>query len=104
MKMSEADRLSEGARRAFAAGDLPTAETMSRQLAAVSPRDARPWSLLAETALKRNRPDAAIACAERAATLGPYDPFALLMRAKCRALIGDRRSALEAAEAVTAVK
>ncbi len=103
-KPPEADRLADAARQAFAAGDLATTETLCRQLAAVSPRDARPWHLLAEAALKRNRLDVALASADRAVALGPFDPAAQLMRARCRALAGDHPGAIGAAEATLAIK
>ncbi len=98
------ERLASAALQAFAGGDLPTTETLCRQLIGIAPRDPRPWNLLAETAVRRNRPDAAHAAAERAVSLAPHDPMALLIRAKCLTLAGDRRKATEAALAVLVCK
>jgi Flp pilus assembly protein TadD len=103
-KPLEPDRLAAEARRALMAGDLAGAESLSRGLAQVAPRDPRPWSLLAEAALRRDRPEAAAAAAERAVLLGPRDPIALLTRAKCLAILGDRRGARTAATAGAALK
>src|ERR1700724_2127490 len=63
------------ARRAFANGDLATAERICSQLLAGTPDDGTAWALLTETALQRGRPDAAIVCANRAVGLMPKDPI-----------------------------
>lgn len=97
--MSPADQHVQAARRAFAAGDLAGAENLCLQALQAAPEDSRPWSLLSETALRRNRPDAAIVCADKAVRFGPRDPFAHLMRAKCLALDGKVRDALVSVEA-----
>ncbi len=87
------------ARRAFAAGDLATAERICSQILARSQGEGRAWALLTETALLRGRVDAAIICADRAVELMPSDPLPLILRAKCRFVSGQARAALEAAEA-----
>jgi tetratricopeptide (TPR) repeat protein len=86
------------ARAAFAQGDLATAERLCLQLAAAFPEAAEPWSLLAETALRRGRPDAAIVCADKAVARGGGDPIAHLMHAKCLAVVGRLQEAYVAAE------
>src|ERR1700694_4303771 len=87
------------ARRAFAGGDLATAERICSEVLARRPDDGTAWALLTETALQRGRPDAAIVCADRAVALMPKDPIPLILRAKCRFVSGEARSAFEAAEA-----
>jgi tetratricopeptide (TPR) repeat protein len=87
------------ARRAFADGDLATAERICSQLLARAPDNGTAWTLLTETALHRGRPDAAIVCADRAVALMPNDPIPLILRAKCRFVSGEARRAFEAAEA-----
>src|SRR6202035_799405 len=89
------------ARRAFANGDLATAERICSQLLAGTPDDGAAWALLTETALQRGRPDAAIVCANRAVALTPKDPIAHILRAKCLFVSGEARQALEAAEAAS---
>ena len=89
------------ARRAFANGDLATAERICSQLLAGTPDDGTAWALLTETALQRGRPDAAIVCANRAVALMPKDPLALVLRAKCLFVSGEARGAFEAAEAAS---
>jgi tetratricopeptide (TPR) repeat protein len=96
------DSLVDAARRAFAAGDVATTERLCQQALSVSPKDGSAWLLLTETALRRNRPDAAIVCAERAAALRPDDPIAPILRAKCLFVSGEFGLALEAAEAASA--
>jgi tetratricopeptide (TPR) repeat protein len=91
----------EAARRAFASGDLATAEQICSQVLARAPDDGNAWALLTETALQRGRPDAAIVCANRAVMLMPTDPIALILRAKCLFVSGDARGAFEAAEAAS---
>src|ERR1700686_921344 len=91
----------EEARRAFAGGDLATAERICSQVLARTADDGSAWALLTETALQRGRPDAAIVCANRAVALMPKDPIALVLRAKCLFVSGDTRGAFEAAEAAS---
>jgi tetratricopeptide (TPR) repeat protein len=91
------------ARDALARGDVAATEQLCQTLIATTPGDGRAWSLLAETALRRNRPDAAIICAERAATLSPRDPIAHVMRARCLLISGDAGGARKAAELAAAV-
>jgi len=86
------------ARRAFAKGDLATAERICSEILARAPDDGTAWALLTETALQRGRPEAAIICANRAVALMPADPIALILRAKCLFVSGEARAALEAAE------
>ncbi len=91
------------ARRAFANGDLATAERICSQVLARAPDDGTAWALLTETALHRGRPDAAIICANRAVALMPKDPIALILRAKCLFVSGEARDAFEAAEAASRI-
>jgi tetratricopeptide (TPR) repeat protein len=92
----------EAARRAFAGADLATAERITAEVLAGNPNDGTAWSLLTECALQRGRHDAAIICANRAVTLSPENPIAIILRAKCLFLTGEAGEALEAA--VTASK
>ena len=87
------------ARRAFAEGDLATAERICSEVLAHAPADGPAWALLTETAVQRDRLDAAMICADRAVEFMPRDPIALVLRAKVLFLSGEARSALEAAEA-----
>jgi Flp pilus assembly protein TadD len=87
------------ARRAFANGDLATAERICSEVLARTPDDGTAWALLTETALLRGRPEAAIVCANRAVTFMPKNPLALILRAKCLFVSGEVRGALEATEA-----
>jgi Tfp pilus assembly protein PilF len=89
------------ARRAFANGDLATAERICSRVLADTPDDGTAWALLTETALQRGRPDAAIVCANRAVALMPKNPIALVLRAKCLFVSGEARGAFEAAEAAS---
>jgi tetratricopeptide (TPR) repeat protein len=91
------------ARRAFANGDLATTERLCSEMLARAPDNGTAWALLAETALQRRRPDAAIVCANRAVALKPKDPLALVLRAKCLFVSGEAHGALEAAEAASRV-
>ena len=91
------------AQRAFASGDLATAEGICAEVLAHTPNDATAWALLTETALLRGRPDAAVVCADRAVALLPKDPLAHVLRAKSRFAHGEARPALEAAETATAL-
>ncbi len=91
------------ARRAFANGDLATAERICSQVLASTPDEGSAWALLTETALQRGRPDAATVCANRAVALMPKNPIALVLRAKCLYISGDTREALEAAEAASKI-
>jgi tetratricopeptide (TPR) repeat protein len=91
------------ARRAFAGGDLSTAERICQQVLAATPDCGPAWALLTETALQRDRLDAAIVCAERAVALTPNDPIAHILRAKCLFLSGEAGHALGAAEATSKI-
>jgi tetratricopeptide (TPR) repeat protein len=91
------------ARRAFASGDLATAERICSELLARTPDNGTAWALLTETALRRGRPDAAIVCANRAVALMPTDPIALILRAKCLFVSGEARGAIEAAEQASGI-
>ena len=93
----------DAARRALASGDLSAAERICTNVLAAAPGDGRAWALLTETALRRDRPDAAIICAEKAVALTPKDPIAHILRAKCLFFSGEARGALEAAEAASKV-
>lgn len=86
------------ARRAFARGDLAAAERICSQVLAHAPADGTAWALLTETAVQRDRLDAAMVCADHAVECMPRDPIALVLRAKVLFLSGEARSALEAAE------
>jgi Flp pilus assembly protein TadD len=91
------------ARRAFANGDLATTERICSEVLAAAPDDGTAWALLTETALRRDRPDAAIVCANRAVAFMPKNPIALILRAKCLLVSGEARGALEAAEAAAGI-
>jgi Flp pilus assembly protein TadD len=93
----------EVARRALSRGDLATAERCCAAVLAASPEDGRAWTLLTETALLRERPDAAIVCAERAVALNPHDPLAHILRAKCLISSGEVGPARDAAETAAQV-
>lgn len=93
----------DAARRAFASGDLATAERFCADVLASPPEDARAWTLLTETALQRDRLDAAMVCANRAVALLPGDPIAHILRAKCLILSGEAGQALRAAETASEV-
>jgi Flp pilus assembly protein TadD len=85
-----------GAQRALASGDVAAAERLCKSLIESAPQDARAWAILADTALLRNRPDAAIVCAERAVNLAPADAIAHIMRAKTLLHTGEFSAALQA--------
>jgi tetratricopeptide (TPR) repeat protein len=87
------------ARRAFAAGDLSTAERICKQVLSFAPDHGSVWTLLTETALRRNRADAAMVCADRAVQLIPDDPIAHVLRAKSLFYSGEIRQALSEADA-----
>lgn len=89
------------AQRAFANGDVATAERICSELVARTADNAAAWALLSETALQRGRADAAIVCADRAVALMPKDPIPLILRAKCLFVSGEARRAFEAAEAAS---
>ena len=86
------------ARRALSGGDLSTAERLCAEVLASAPEDGRAWTLLTETALLRDRPDAATVCADRAVALVPTDPIAHILRAKCLFFSGESGQARHAAE------
>jgi tetratricopeptide (TPR) repeat protein len=93
----------DAARRAFARGDVATAERLCAEVLASPPEDGRAWALLTETALQRERLGAAMVCANRAAALLPGDSIAHTLRAKCLILSGDLSQALKAAERASEV-
>jgi tetratricopeptide (TPR) repeat protein len=93
----------DAARRSLASGDLSSVERICANVLASAPENGGAWALLTETALRRDRPDAAMICAERAVAFAPKDPIAHILRAKCLFLSGDAGGALEAAEAASRV-
>lgn len=93
----------EAAYRAFASGDVATAERICAQVLASTPDNGKAWALLTETALQRGRTDAAIVCADRAVALAPQNPIAHILRAKCLLIGGDAVQALEAAETASRI-
>jgi tetratricopeptide (TPR) repeat protein len=94
----DTDSAMMAARRAFETGDVTSAEQICKQVLASAPERSDVWALLTETAFRRNRLDAAIVCADRAAALNPKDPIVHILRAKCRFFSGDTGGAIEAAE------
>ena len=88
----------EAARRAYASGDLSSTEAICAKVLAGNPSDWRAWALLTETALMRDRLDAAAVSAERAVALAPTNPIALVLRAKCLFVKGEARQASAATE------
>jgi tetratricopeptide (TPR) repeat protein len=93
----------DAARQALAAGDVAAAERICKQIMSVAREHGPVWALLTETALLRNRPDAAIVCAERAVALMPDDAIAHALRAKCLLMSGEIGPALAATEAAERV-
>lgn len=93
----------EAAHRALAGGDLSSAERICAETLAAHPDSAQAWMLLIETALRRDRPDAAIVCADRAVALAPKDAVAHTLRAKCLFFSGDAGAARAAAETASRV-
>jgi len=87
------------AKAAFRSGDVAATERLCKALVETAPQTAGAWSLLAETALLRNRPDAAQICAARAAVLAPNDALARIVLAKTLFHAGEFLDALTAAEA-----
>jgi tetratricopeptide (TPR) repeat protein len=87
------------ARSALARGDLSLAERLCASAVAADPAQGWAWLLLTETALLRERGDAAIKCAERAVALLPDDPLAHILQAKCLLVSGEAAAARCAAEA-----
>ena len=88
----------DAARRAFASGDLSSNETICAKVLAGNSSDWRAWALLTETALMRDRLDAAMVSAERAVALAPTNPIALVLRAKCLFVKGEARQASAATD------
>jgi tetratricopeptide (TPR) repeat protein len=88
-----------GARASFAKGDVATTERLCKSLVETAPQTAGAWALLAETALLRNRPDAARICATKAAALAPYDARTRIVEAKVLFHVGEFLEALRAAQA-----
>jgi tetratricopeptide (TPR) repeat protein len=93
----------EAARTALANGDVAATERLCMALVQAAPQNARAWAILAETALIRNRPDAAIASANRAAALAPGDAIARIMQAKTLLAAGEIVETLRASEAALAL-
>ena len=89
------------ARRAFETGDVTAAEQICKQVLTFAPEHSDLWALLTETALRRNRLDAALVCADRAAALDPQDPIANILRAKCLFFRGQAAQAFHAADTVS---
>jgi tetratricopeptide (TPR) repeat protein len=87
------------ARAALATGDVAATEQLCMALVKTAPGNACAWALLAETALLRDRPDAALVCAHRAVALAPSDAIARIMQAKTLFSVGEIAEALEACEA-----
>jgi tetratricopeptide (TPR) repeat protein len=88
----------DAARCALAGGDIGTAERLCAEIVTLAPGCAQAWMVLTETALLRNRPDAAIVSANHATTLAPDDPIAHTLRAKTLFVIGEAGQARRAAE------
>jgi tetratricopeptide (TPR) repeat protein len=86
------------ARSALTRGDLRTAERLCASAIAANPGQGWTWLLLTETALLRERADAAVKSAERAVALLPEDPLAHILQAKSLLVIGDAAAARRAAE------
>ena len=93
----------DAARRALAVGDLSAAARICANVLACAPETGRACALLPETALQRDRPDAAIVCADRAVALSPGDPIAHILRAKCLFFSGEVAPALHAAETASKI-
>jgi tetratricopeptide (TPR) repeat protein len=87
------------ARAAFAKGDVAATERLCKSLVETAPQAAGAWSLLAETALLRDRPDAARICAAKATALAPRDAIARIVEAKIFFQSGELLEALQAAQA-----
>ncbi len=87
------------ARAAFAKGDVAATERLCKSLVETAPQTAGAWTLLAETALLRNRPDAARICAAKATTLAPRDAIARIVEAKILFHAGELLEALQATQA-----
>ena len=87
------------ARAAFAKGDVAETERLCKSLVEAAPQTAGAWALLAETALLRNRPNAARICAAKAAALAPHDALARIVEAKMLFHAGEFLEALDAARA-----
>jgi tetratricopeptide (TPR) repeat protein len=86
------------ARSALTRGDLSTAERLCASAVAADPGQGWAWLLLTETALLRERADAAVKSAERAVALLPDDPLAHILQAKSLLVSGDAAAARRAAE------
>jgi hypothetical protein len=97
-----ADRASASlaeAREAFAKGDVAATERLCKFLIETAPQVSGAWALLAETALLRNRSDAARICAAKATALAPRDAIAWIVEAKILFHVGELLEALKAAHA-----
>jgi tetratricopeptide (TPR) repeat protein len=86
------------AREALTRGDLLTAERLCASAVAADPGRGWAWPLLTETALLRERVDAAVKCAERAVALLPEDPLGYILQAKCLLASGEAAAARRSAE------
>jgi tetratricopeptide (TPR) repeat protein len=86
------------ARAALTRGDLRSAERLCASAVAADPGQGWAWFLLTETALLRERVDAAIKCAERAVALLPEDPLGYILQAKCLLATGEAAAARHSAE------
>src|ERR1700722_15806738 len=91
------------ARRALAGGDLSGAERICQHVLAIAPDHGSAWTLLTETALHRDRLDAAIVCANRAVALTPNDPIAHILRATRLLVSGAAAQGPGAAEAASKI-
>jgi tetratricopeptide (TPR) repeat protein len=88
----------DAARQSLASGDVASAERLCKALVDATPQHGPAWAMLAETALLRDRPDAAKVCADRAVALCPRDPIAHIMLTKTLLHSGEMVAALSAAE------
>jgi tetratricopeptide (TPR) repeat protein len=86
------------ARRALSNGDIAIAERLCAETVAHAPDCAQAWMMLTETALLRDRLDAACVSANRAIALAPDDPIAHVLRAKTLFISGEAGQARLAAE------
>jgi tetratricopeptide (TPR) repeat protein len=102
--MSIADAMFESAKKAFVADDMAAAERLCRSIIAISPADARPWTILTDITLRQGRPRDALVWAEKAVALDRRDPFAQLGKVKCLITLGLLSEALEAAETGVRIK
>lgn len=88
---------------AFAKGDVASTEQFCKAEIDRNPASGRAWALLAETAMVRDRPDAARVCAHRAAALSPNDALCVITRAKIMYLHGEVVEALQSAQSAARI-